>query len=145
MASTLTLERLLCIEEFTSSLIIVHGFFSLHRFLRFFRVVVLLSSYDGFSFFLGHVLLRLRPGLDLPYRWRSHVIAHLVVSRLFLLLGRRRQQLSNLDLNFLVVRRVLAVLRRTDKVVDDSLDLRVADSEVAILLATTTTAQKDLL
>ena len=73
------------------------------------------------------------------------MIAHLVVSRLLLLLGRRRQQLSNLDLNFLVVRRVLLVLRRTDKVIDDSLDLRVADSEVAILLATTTTAQKDFL
>ena len=73
------------------------------------------------------------------------MIAHLFVSRLLLLLGRRRQQLSNLDLNFLVVRRVVLVLRRTDKVIDDSLDLRVADSEVAILLATTTTAQKDLL
>ena len=116
-------------NDFIDLLVIVHSFLSLPCF----RIVVLLSSKDGFS---GHVLLRLRASLDLPYRGRSHVIAHLVVSRLFLLLGRRRQHLSNLDLHFLVVRRVLVVLRRTDEVIDDSLDLRVADSEVALLLAT---------
>ena len=73
------------------------------------------------------------------------MIAHLVISRLFLLLGRRRQKLPNLDLDVMVVHRVLEVLRRTDKAIDDLLDVRVADSEVAILLADSSAARKDFL